>query len=106
MLIAEIIRNASTAHEIYFLLASYIEAARYCDPSERLPTDLRRLPIDGTDDLGARVDRLKSAFAAPFDVLDENDRAIVREALVIFGCARKRLTYLAEAECEILARAA
>ncbi len=106
MIIADIIRTASTAHEIYFLLASYVEAARYCDPLERLPEELRRLPIDATDDLATRVGRLKAAFAAPLEVLDEQDRAIVKEALDIFVCALKRLNYLAEAECETLARAA
>lgn len=106
MVIADIIRTASTAREVYFLLASYVEAARYGDPSERLPAELRRLPIDGAIDLASRVYRLRAAFAAPLDVLDEQDRAIVKEALEIFGCALKRLKYLAEAEYELLANAA
>jgi len=106
MIITDIIRNASAAPEIYFLLTSYVEAARYCDPLERLPADVRYLPIDGVDDLSARVDRLKSALAAPPDEMIAQDRAIVREALDIYGYALKRLRYLAEAERESLAHAA
>jgi hypothetical protein len=106
MIITDVIRSASTAPEIQFLLTSYVEAARYCDPLGRLPAELRDLPIGGTADLAARIARLKTAFGVPFEELREQDRAIVREALDIYSCALIRLRYLTEAEREMLAHAA
>jgi hypothetical protein len=106
MTLTDAIREASTVHEIYFLLTAYVEAARYCDRPGILPGEMRDLPIKGVDDLSARIGNLKAMFGVPPEELSSRDRVVVKEALEIYGCALARLKYLAEAERETLARAA
>jgi hypothetical protein len=106
MMLTDAIRDASTVHEICFLLTAYIDAARYGDQLVRLPDEMRNLPINGREDLRIRIGKLKTAFGASPEELADKDRVIVKEALDIFSCALGRLSYLAEAEQETLAQAA
>ena len=106
MTLTDAIRDASTGHEIYFLLTSYVEAARYGDQLGRLPGEMRDHSITGMDDLSARIGKLKTVFGASPEELAEKDRVVVKEALDVFCCALTRLRYLAEAEREMLAQAA
>ena len=106
MMLTDAIRDASTVHEICFLLTCYVEAARYCDQLGRLPDEMRGLPINGMEDLSVRIGKLKTVFGASTEELADRDRVIVKESLDIFCCALNRLKYLAEAEREMLAQAA
>jgi hypothetical protein len=95
MLIVDIIREAGNEHEIYFLLTSYVEALRYCDPLHLLPGDVRELPFNGAEDLSVRAERLRAVLESPA-VPDDKIRLVLAEALDIFGVARHRLETLRE----------
>jgi hypothetical protein len=87
MMIIDAIRDASTEHEIQFLLTAYVEAVRYCDKLDILPGGMKDLPLAGVDDLKARVDGLKAGLGG----MNDRDRLVVREAMVIFTVALARL---------------
>lgn len=94
MMIIDAISKASTEHEIYFLLTSYIEAVRYCDKLCHLPEPMRALPFRGTDDLKARVEALMFRFGEPCGMPDDRNFPIIKESLDIFGVALDRLCSL------------
>jgi len=106
MTLTDAIRAASTRHEIYFLLTSYVEAVRYCDKLCYLPAPMRDLPIMGMDDLKARVEELKLKFGEPSTMPDSKDLMIIRETLGIFGAALGRLYSLDGGVPQPLAKAA
>lgn len=91
MMIIDAISEASTEHEIYFLLTCYVEAVRYCDKLGNLPEPMRVLPLRGTDDLSARVEALMFRFEEPSGMPDGRNFRIIREAVDIFGAALDRL---------------
>ncbi len=93
MTLTDAIREASTGHEISFLLTSYVEAVRYCDKLCNLPAQMRELPFRGTEDLKARVEALKLRFGEPSAMPDNKEFLIIKEALETFGAALDR-TYL------------
>ena len=88
-MIAEVIRDASTEHEIYFFLTAYIEAVRFCDKLDCLPTHITGLPLAGIDDLRGRFRTLELGKAS--NELDEQAGVVIGEALAIFGAALDRL---------------
>jgi hypothetical protein len=90
MMIADVIREADTEHEIYFLLTSYVEAVRYFDKFNMLPAGMRDLPITSFDDVTARVEGL----GARIDGTDVLNRPVIKEAMEIFVVARDRLGVL------------
>ena len=92
MTVIEVIREAGTRHEIYFLLTAYVEAVRYCDKFHMLPQPMRDLPLSGMDDLKRRVERLRAGI----DRTDILDRPVIREAWQIFAVALERLDELEE----------
>jgi hypothetical protein len=90
MTILEVIREAGTEHEIYFLLTSYVEAVRYCDKFHTLPHPMRDLPFAGIEDVRRRVERLRAGI----DRTDVLDRPVIGEAAEIFAIALDRLGFL------------
>lgn len=94
MMITDAIREASTEHEIQFLLTAYVEAVRYCDKLDILPGSMKDLPLAGVDDLKARVEGLKAGLGGTND----RDRLVVSEAMAIFAAALERLGSLEEEE--------
>lgn len=105
-MLTDAIREASTGHEIYFLLTSYVEAVRYCDKLCYFPAPMRDLPFTGKDDLKARVEDLELRFGEPSETPDSGDLMIVWEALDIFGAALDRPDLLDGEERQPLAKAA
>jgi hypothetical protein len=91
MIFIDAIREASTEHEIYFLLTCYVEAIRYCDTLRHFPEPMRDLPIRGTSDLKTRMDALKFRFGEPSGMPDDRSFLIVKETFDIFGAALDRL---------------
>jgi hypothetical protein len=90
MTIIEVLREANTPHEVFFLLTAYVEAVRYSDKFHMLPQPMRDLPLAGTDDLKQRVERINAGI----DRTDILDRPVIREAGEIFTIALERLDEL------------
>jgi hypothetical protein len=97
MLITDAIRDAATEHEIYFLLTAYVEAVRYCDKLDTLPPAMKDLPVGGVNDVVARMEALRAGLGAT----PREERAVLREALEIFGAALVRLGALASSPGEL-----
>jgi hypothetical protein len=91
MPILDVICEADSEHEIYFLLTAYAEAVRYCDKLGTLPARITGLPFAGVDDLKARLEDLRASFANTV----ERDHDVAREAIEIFCAAIERLDVLA-----------
>lgn len=91
MMIADVIRNAATEHEIYFLLTAYVEAVRFCDTLNGLPERMTSLPLAGIDDVRSRFNKLVAELDAASKRLDHKACETIREALHIFGAALHRL---------------
>ena len=94
MMITDVIREAGTEHEIYFLLTSYVESVRYCDKLGGLPVHMRELPLSGRDDIRARVERLRDAELGLPAATQGRGHAVVAEAIDVFVAALGRLEAL------------
>ena len=64
MLITNALRDATSEHEIYFLLTAYVEAVRYCDKLNMLPPAMKDLPVSGAVDVVARMEALRAGLGA------------------------------------------
>ena len=90
MIIIEVIREASTEHEIYFLLTAYVEAVRYGDKFNTLPAQMRDLPLTNMANVKERVEGIKAGL----DRTNFLDRPVIKEAMDIFIVALDRLVSL------------
>jgi hypothetical protein len=95
-MIADVIRNASTEHEIYFLLTAYVEAARFCDKLHCLSEHITRLPLNGVTDISNRFEKLMIELDVASKRLDDNACVVIREAVHIFSSALNRLQLIDE----------
>src|SRR5262245_24972653 len=91
MTINDVIREAKSEHEVYFLLTAYVEAVRYVDKMSLLPASVRELPLNGMDDVKARFDGLKAELSRRDD---SRSLAVVKESADILGDALARLQWL------------
>lgn len=100
--IQDVIREATTEHEVYFLLTAYVEAVRYGDMLNHLPGQVRELPLHGLDDVRTRVDGLRAELvrsSAP--QTGDRSRVIVKESSELFSEALTRLQRLqGERRCD------
>ena len=94
MTINDVIREARSEHEVYFLLTAYVEAVRYVDRMNLLPAQVRELPLNGMDDVKARFDGLKAELGQLSHGDDSRSLAIVKESADILGDALARLQFL------------
>jgi hypothetical protein len=94
VLITNALRDATSEHEIYFLLTAYVEAVCYCDKLNMLPPAMKDLPVSGASDEVARMEALRAGLGAT----PREERDVIREALDIFGAALLRLGSLAGAD--------
>jgi hypothetical protein len=95
MTINDVIREAKSEHEVYFLLTAYVEAVRYVDRMSFLPASVRELPLNGMDDVKARFDGLRAELGQPSSGKpDIRSLAIVKESADILGDALARLQWL------------
>ena len=95
MTINDVIREAKSEHEVYFLLTAYVEAVRYVDRMSSLPASVRDLPLNGVDDVKARFDGLRAELGqTPGGRPDTRSLAIVKESAGILGDALARLQFL------------
>ena len=95
-MIADVIRNTNTEHEIYFLLTSYVEAVRFCDKLHCMSDHITRLPLTGMADVSTRFEKLMIELDAASKRLDDNSCVVIREAVHIFSSALNRLQMLDE----------
>jgi hypothetical protein len=94
MVITDVIREADSDHVIYFLLISYINAARYSDKVKSLPDRIAALPLAGKDDVRSRFELLMAELDAASKRLDDDACVTIKEALTTFGIALFRLQSL------------
>ena len=94
MIINDVIREATSEHEVYFLLTAYVEAVRFGDQLNCLPPQVRELPLHGVEDVRARIDGLKAALNGPSRATDYKSLVVVRETADILGDALDRLQWL------------
>jgi hypothetical protein len=96
-MIADEIRNAKTEYEIYFLLASYIEAVRFADKLHcGVPMHVTQLPLHDNADVRERFELLLAELDMASKRLDDSSCTILKEAVYMFGCALQRLGVLCE----------
>ena len=98
MMISDVIAEAGTEHEIYFLLTAYLESVRFGDKLGLLPEHITRLPVSGPADVKQRFDDLRMECARAMFQSNERSRRFITEALDVVGTARDRLTCLARPE--------
>lgn len=108
MNLGNVILDAASEHEIYFLLTSYVEALRYCRQLDCLPAPVARLPLAGLDDVRVRFSALAVSLADASRPLDQRTRVALSEAACVLGAALHRLSALEieAAETPALAAAA
>ena len=95
MIIIDIIREAETEHDVYFLLTAYVEAVRFGDKLNCLSEPMTRLPFTGMDDVSGRFEKLVAELDVASRRLDDNTCEVIKEALHVFGTALNRLRSLA-----------
>lgn len=98
MMISDVMHQASSEHEIFFLLTAYVESLRYSDIPGALPEHLTRLPLSGTGD----VHRRRNALRIELNTAAEHGgkrRAILLEAANVLGAALERLEWLQQEAC-------
>ena len=95
MVITDVIAEAGSEHEIYFLLTAYLESVRYGDKFGLLPERITRLPLSGLADVKQRLDALRSEHDQPQIEPNARTRVFISEALDVVGTARDRLAFLA-----------
>jgi len=92
--IADVIREASTKHEIRFLLTAYIQSVRYAGKLSLLPAAVSKLPLAGPDDVRERVRMLTIEQNTAWKRLNARGCLAIEEALQVFGAAQARLNLL------------
>jgi hypothetical protein len=92
MLIDDAIRNAESDHQIYSLLAAYIEALQF---GVNCPEQLTDLPVIGLNDVRTRFRQLIVELDNASTHI-EDKRPLMKQALYIYGEALCRLRLLDE----------
>ena len=93
-MITEVIREAETEHEVYFLLTAYVEAVRFGDKLNCLSESMTSLPLTGIDDVSERFDKLIGELDVASRRLDDKTCEVIKEALYIFGAGLNHLRSL------------
>jgi hypothetical protein len=94
-MITDVIREAESEHQIYFLLTAYLEAVRYGDRLNLLPDALKRLPLTGMNDVKERFEQLFIELDSESKGLNHRACAVLKEALHVFSTAINRLDTMA-----------
>ena len=89
--ITDVIRDARSEHVVSFLLIAYIESLQF---SNRLPSRVTYLPVNGVHDVSSRYQILLVELDSALRKLDDKTCALIAEALKVFGTALHRLALL------------
>jgi len=103
-MITDVIAEAGSEHEIYFLLTAYLESVRFGDKFGLLPEHITKLPLSGLPDVRRRLDELRTERDQAVVRSNERTRRFIMEALDVVGAARDRLTWLEQPEGKAAAR--
>lgn len=100
MMITDVIVEAKSGPEIYFLLTAYLESVQFGDKFGLLPEHIMRLPLNGMTDLKQRLDDLERERErdGPCCLPSDKTRLFIQEALEVMGTAVHRLACLARPE--------
>lgn len=93
-MITNVIREANTKQDIYFLLTAYIEAVRFGDNLNCLPEHVTRLPLTGLKDLRGRSAKLIYELHGGSGRFDDKQCVALKETLEVFDAALHRLKLL------------
>ena len=91
----DVIREAKSEQEIYFLLTSYVEAVRFGDQLNVVPAPVKRLPLAGRSEVRQQYQKLVELDQTSKAATD-NANLVIKEALPIVGAALERLESLPE----------
>lgn len=94
MILKDVILEADSEHEIFFLVTAYLEALHYCDRLDVLPDYLKSMPLNGFNDLRARFERTRSALNDHAEHRESWRRLVFEEAADVFRAALNRLQRL------------
>jgi len=92
VIIKDAIERAGSEHEIFLLLAAYVETVSHGDHLNRLPWQVRDLPLAGSDDLKGRIHGLQ--VRGTVSDVDHGIRLVVEETIDVFRTALRRLAFL------------
>lgn len=90
---SDVVREAKSEQEIYFLLNSYVEAVRFGDQLNIVPPSVKTLPLRGESQVRAQYQQLVELDKASRNTND-NACLVIKEALPIFSAALERLESL------------
>ena len=93
-MITDVIRDAETEHEVYFLLTAYVEAVGFGDQLNLLPEPIKTLPLTGKHQVRERFEQLVIELDKASQRLNDNACVVIKEALHIFSSALSRLESL------------
>jgi len=91
MMIVDVIQDADSEYVIFFLLAAYVEAARFAG---KLPDYIKTLPIAGFDDVEMRYQRLMMELHRAAEQAEDKSYPEMQDALDVFDAALCRLAFL------------
>ena len=94
-MITDVIREAESEHEIYFLLTAYLEAIHFSDKL-KLQSDLADiLPMASMDKVRKRFEEFIVELDRASKELNHDACLVLKEAMLIFNIALNRLELLA-----------
>ena len=105
MMITDVMRQAKTEHEIYFLLTAYVQSVRFGDKLSLIPENLTALPLAGIEDVAKRCQQLMVELDHASRELNDKYCEVTKEALHIFGTALTRLRALEQGQNQVLSAA-
>ena len=92
-MIADQIREASTAQDVFTLLGAYVETIGGSEKARYLPEGMATLP-DSVDELMQRCLQLMGGLDAASRGLDDRACVVIREALHVFSSALNHVKML------------
>lgn len=97
-MITDVIREAKSEHEIYFLLTAYMEAIQFSDKLSFVPAAGEHLPVDSMHGVRTRFEQFIVELDRASKALNHDACLVIKEAMLIFNTALNRLETLASRE--------
>lgn len=94
-MITDVIREAKSEHEIYFLLTAYLEAIHFSDKLQPQPDLADILPIASIEKVRNRFEHFIYELDRASKELNHEACLVLKEGMLIFNIALNRLELLA-----------
>jgi hypothetical protein len=94
-MITDVIREAKSEHEIYFLLTAYLEAIHFSDKLQPQPELADILPIASIEKVRDRFEHFIVELDRASKELNHEACLVLKEGMLIFNTALRRLEWLA-----------